>query len=124
MIGLRSAVKRSQQVVPLVTEVEFVEHAASRWSNPAVEMLVGESHFGPAVKGVVGTDRLDPLASAALGSVEGVLCGDQLPIDRIAEMGQVDTTEGPMPVGTVALAPIGRRHRLVIGLTVDRAGGT
>ena len=126
MVGLGPAVERGEEIVLLITEVEFVEHAAPRRRHPGIQTVTGESHLRPPVEVVIVGRGFDPRGLPPLRPIGAGVGSDQLAIDGIAEVRQVDAAKGTVPVGTVALTAVeglrgfGDRRGIGDGLTAGR----
>src|SRR5436305_3548530 len=87
-------------------DVELVDVAAPRGPDEGDELVVLEPHLVESVEVEVGGLGLDPGADFTFGLVERVVRGDQVAVDRVAEVGQIEPAESAVPVGAVALASI------------------
>ena len=124
MVGLGATVECGEEVVALGAEIELVDDPPARRCQPDIERAAGDADLGAAVKIPVAHDRLDPRSlPAATGPVKERIGLDELAVDGIAEMGEIDAAERPVPVGTVALAAVERRCRPLepFGIGIPRA---
>ena len=124
VIGLGTTVERGEEIVALGAEIELVEDPPPRRREPSVERAVRDADLRAAVEIPVAHDRLDPRPLRAGPSpVEERVGLDELAVDGIAEVGEVDAPEGPVPVGAVALPAVERRRRLLehVGIGIPRA---
>ena len=127
VVRLGSAVEGGQHVGGGVPSVEFVDVAPLRGADVGDQVSVLESDLRARVQVEIGHVERDAGVVASLGLVERIMCGDQVAIDGIAEVGQIEPAEGAVPVGAVALAHVevlpGGVEVVGVGLGVGFEGG-
>ena len=106
MIGLGPPGQRGQQVVADGANVQLVHLAAAAGREQCHQPVVGQLHFLAGVEVVIGGRGFDPAARPPADPIQQVVGGDQVLVDGVAEVGQIDAAERPVPVAAVALAAI------------------
>ena len=90
MVGFRPASHGRQQIVADRPHVQFVHLAARRRSQQGHQPVVGQPHFLAGVEVEIVHLGFDPGPSSRHGLVQQLLGGDQMVVDRIAQVRQID----------------------------------
>ena len=89
-----------------VPHVQLVDVPPCAGRTKAISAVVLEADLLAGIEVEIADLERNARAGAALGVVQGVMSGDQAAVDRVPQVRQVKAAERPMPVRTVALAPI------------------
>src|SRR5262249_13788112 len=106
MIGLRPARQRGEQVVPNDAQVKLVQAAALLWIEIPGQAAIAQADLGEAVEVEVGYLGIGPTQAAVFSFEQGVVSGNEMVVDGVAEVRQIQAPEGSVPPRAVALGPV------------------
>src|SRR5690606_12968848 len=95
VVGLGAAVERGEQVRSGSSAVQRIDVATQRGADEGDQLVVLDPHFLAGVEVEVADLDRDARAGATQGLVERAVGGDQMAVDRVAQVGQVQAAEGP-----------------------------